>query len=84
MSSSRPKSTLDNGCLLIEVFFDALLGDIVCEELVATEEEEDLLIRVAMPAGLARRRRGESSAKPDADGIVVKMATMAKITEVKR
>mmetsp|Transcript_13085 Transcript_13085/g.18739 ORF Transcript_13085/g.18739 Transcript_13085/m.18739 type:complete len:87 (+) Transcript_13085:719-979(+) len=86
MSSSRPKSTLDNGCLLVEVFFDALLGDIdiVCEESVVTEEEEDLLMRAKMPAGLTRRRRGERSAKPDADGIVVKIATMAKITEVKR
>eukprot|EP00574_Skeletonema_japonicum_P004783 CAMPEP_0201726744 /NCGR_PEP_ID=MMETSP0593-20130828/10307_1 /ASSEMBLY_ACC=CAM_ASM_000672 /TAXON_ID=267983 /ORGANISM="Skeletonema japonicum, Strain CCMP2506" /LENGTH=87 /DNA_ID=CAMNT_0048218297 /DNA_START=346 /DNA_END=609 /DNA_ORIENTATION=- len=87
MSSSRPKSTSDNGGLLTEVFFDALLGDIdiVCEESVVTEGEDDLFMREAMPAGLTRRRRGERSAKPDADGrVVIKMATMAKITEVKR
>ena len=83
MSSSRPKSTLGNCCLLTEVFFEALSGDIICEESVVSEEE-DLRMRVAMPARFMRRRRGDRSAKPDADGIVAKIATMAKITEVKR
>mmetsp|Transcript_16334 Transcript_16334/g.25429 ORF Transcript_16334/g.25429 Transcript_16334/m.25429 type:complete len:125 (-) Transcript_16334:150-524(-) len=89
MSSSRPKSALDNDGLLTEVEVsssDTLLGDIICEESVMTEEDGvDLFMRAAMPAGLTRRRRGERSAKPDADGrVVIKMATMAKITEVKR
>ena len=90
MSSSRPKSTLDNDGLLTEVEVsssDTLLGDIViCEESVMTEEEgDDLFMRAAMPVGLTRRRRGERSAKPDADGrVVMKMATTVKITEVKR
>lgn len=87
MSSSRPKSTLDNDGLLIEVSStDTLLGDTICEESVVTEDEgDDLLKRAATPAGLTRRRRGERSAKPDADGrVVIKMATTAKVNEVKR
>ena len=88
MSSSRPKSTLDNDGLLTEVEVSSsntLLGDIICEESVMTEEEgDDLFMRAAMPAGSTRRRRGERSAKPDADGrVVMKMATTAKMTEVK-
>ena len=89
MSSSRPKSTSDNDGLLIEVEVSSsntLLGDIICEESVMTEEEgDDLFMRAAMPVGLTRRRSGERSAKPDADGrVVMKMAAMVKITEVKR
>ena len=89
MSSSRPNSTLDNDGLLPEVSStDTLLGDIICEESLMTEDEEegdDLFKRAAIPAGLTRRRRGERSAKPDADGrVVVKMATTVKVNEVKR
>ncbi len=89
MSSSRLKSTLDSVGLLIEVSStDTLLGDTICEESVTTKDEEDgddLFKRAAIPAGLTRRRRGERSAKPDADGrVVIKMATAAKVNEVKR
>jgi len=89
MSSSRPKSTLDNDGLLTEVEVSSSntsLGDIICEESVMTEEEGvDLFMRAAIPVGLTRRRSGERSANPDADGMVVmKMATTAKVNEVKR
>ncbi len=51
-----------------------------------TEEEgDDLFMRAAMPVGFTRRRGDERSAKPDADGrVVMKMATTAKVNEVKR
>ena len=87
MSSSRPKSTLDNDGLLIEVSStDTLMGDTICEESEMTEDEgDDLFKRAAIPVGLTRRRRGERSAKPDADGrVVIQMATTAKVREVKR
>mmetsp|Transcript_28243 Transcript_28243/g.42539 ORF Transcript_28243/g.42539 Transcript_28243/m.42539 type:complete len:88 (-) Transcript_28243:98-361(-) len=87
MSSSRPKSTLADGILLVlaGVFSDALLDDIIGNESVMAGEDDDLFMRAATPAGLTRRRRGDRSAKPDADGrVVAKMATMVKATEVKR
>jgi hypothetical protein len=61
-----------------------LLGDIID---TASVPGEDLFMRAAaMPAGLTRRRRGLRSAKPEADGsrVVASMATMAKVTEVRR
>jgi len=86
ISSSRPKSKLADGGLLVlaGVFSDALLDDIIGNESVMAGED-DLFMRAATPAGLTRRRRGERSAKPDADGrVVARMATMTKATEVKR
>jgi hypothetical protein len=81
-SSSYPKPTFANGGLLPVVLSEALLGDIFDAESVTGE---DLFIRAAMPEGLTRRRRGLRSAKPDAEGTVVaSMATMAKVTEVRR
>eukprot|EP00984_Skeletonema_dohrnii_P002498 scaffold866_cov116-Skeletonema_dohrnii-CCMP3373.AAC.2 len=82
---SRPKSTLADGILLVlaGVFSDALLDDIIGNESVMAGEDDDLFMRAATPAGLTRRRRGDRSAKPDADGrVVAKMATMVKATEV--
>ena len=50
------------------------------------EGEDALFIRAAMSLGLMRRRSGDRSAKPDAEGrLAAIMATMAKIvTELKR
>eukprot|EP00984_Skeletonema_dohrnii_P031696 scaffold24546_cov78-Skeletonema_dohrnii-CCMP3373.AAC.1 len=82
ISSSRPKSTLADGGLLAGEFVEALLNDIIGDESVTLmTREDDLFMRAAMPAGLTRRRRGERSAKPDADGSVeaIMMATMAKV-----
>jgi hypothetical protein len=56
------------------------LFDIGAESVIG----EVLFMRVAMPAGLTRRRRGLRSAKPAADGVVASMATMAKVTEARR
>ena len=88
ISSSRPKSTLADGGLLVlaGVFSDALLDDIIGNESVMAGEA-DLFMRMATPAGLTRRRRGERSAKPDTDGSVEAkmMATIvAKVTKVRR
>ena len=88
MSSSRPKSTLVDGGLLSEEFSSGsaiLLCDIIDEESV-TAGEDTLFIRAAMPLGLMRRRSGDRSAKPDAEGrFVAIMATMDKIvTELRR
>ena len=85
ISSSKLKSTLANGGLLTVVdLSEALMGDIIDSESAVTGE--DLFMRAAMPAaGLTRRRKGLKSANPDADGrVVASMATMAKVTEVKR
>mmetsp|Transcript_11991 Transcript_11991/g.24167 ORF Transcript_11991/g.24167 Transcript_11991/m.24167 type:complete len:148 (-) Transcript_11991:133-576(-) len=88
ISSSRPKSTLADGGLLVlaGVFSDALLDDTIGNEsvMVMAGEDDDLFMRAATPAGLTRRRTGERSAKPDADGrVVARMATMTMATEVK-
>ena len=87
ISSSRPKSTLADGGLLVlaGVFSDALLDDTIGNESVMAGEDDDLFMPAATPAGLTQRRRGERSAKPDADGrVVARMATMTKANEVKR
>mmetsp|Transcript_11992 Transcript_11992/g.24171 ORF Transcript_11992/g.24171 Transcript_11992/m.24171 type:complete len:131 (-) Transcript_11992:95-487(-) len=89
ISSSRPKSKLADGGLLVLAgeFVEALLDDIIGNESVVTGEDVDgdkLFMRAAAPAGLTRRRTGERSAKPDADGrVVARMATMTMATEVK-
>ena len=90
MSSSRPKSTLVDGGLLSEDFSSgsaALLCDIIIDEESVIAGEDALFIRAAMPLGLMRRRSGDRSAKPDAEGRLVAavMATIATIvTELKR
>ena len=86
MSSSRPKSKLADGGLLTEAVFssDALLCDIIDEESLMAGGAA-LFTRAAMLAGPMRRSRGDRSAKPDADGrLVAIIATMAKVTELKR
>ena len=86
MSSSRPKSKLADGGLLNEAVScsDALLCDIIDEESVMAGGAA-LFIRAAMPVGSMRRSRGDRSAKPDAEGrLEAIIATMAKVTELKR
>ena len=86
MSSSRPKSKLADGGLLTEAVFssDALLCDIIDEESLMAGGAA-LFTRAAMPAVLMRRSRGDRSAKPDAEGrLVAIIATIAKVTELKR
>jgi hypothetical protein len=86
MSSSRPKSTLVDGDLLSEDFSSAaLLCDIIIDEESVIAGEDALFIRAAMSLGLMRRRSGDKSANPDAEGrLAAIMATIAKIvTELK-
>ena len=72
MSSSRPKSTLVDGGLLSEDFSSgsaALLCDIIIDEESVIAGEDALFIRAAMSLELMRRRSGDRSAKPDAEGL---------------
>ena len=87
MSSSRPKSTLVDGGLLSEDFSSAtLLCDIIIDEESVIAGEDASLIRATMSLGLMRRRSGDRSANPDAEGrLAAIMATIATkvVTELK-
>ena len=75
------------GGLAVVDLSDDLAGDIIVKSVDDDAgDDDDLFMRDTTAPGLTRRRSGERRAKPDADGRrdAAIMATIAKVTEVKR